>query len=93
LYFDTCAYDPIFLDAAIRQRGVKRMVFGTEAPGSGRHTNPETGLSGDNLVPVVTGLDYLSEEDKLWILNEGPRTVFPAFAKLDPAGTKQTAKA
>ena len=44
LFFDTCAYDSIFLEAAIRQRGVDRIVFGTEAPGSGRHVIPETGL-------------------------------------------------
>jgi predicted TIM-barrel fold metal-dependent hydrolase len=92
LYFDTCAYEPLFLEAAIKQRGVKRMLFGTEAPGSGRHVNPDTGLSGDNIVPVIAGFDFLSEEDRLYIFNEGPRSVFPQFAKLDPAGTKQAVK-
>ena len=93
LYFDTCAYDPIFLEAGIKQRGVKRIVFGTEAPGSGRHTNPDTGLSGDNLVPVIGGFDFLSEEDKLYIMNTGPREVFPRFAALDPAGVTSRAAA
>ena len=35
LFFDTCAYDPHFLTAALKQRGVPQMVFGTESPGSG----------------------------------------------------------
>jgi predicted TIM-barrel fold metal-dependent hydrolase len=91
LYFDTCAYDPIFLEAAIRQRGARRMLFGSEAPGSGRHTNPETGLSGDNLVPVIGGYSFISEADKLYIFNDGPREVFPAFTRLDPAGSKAAA--
>jgi len=30
LFFDTCAYESIFLEAAIKQRGVDRIVFGTD---------------------------------------------------------------
>jgi hypothetical protein len=93
LYFDTCAYEPLFLEAAIKQRGVPRMLFGTEAPGSGRHVNPETGLSGDNLVPILSGFDFLTEADRLYIMNTGPRTVFPQMAKLDPVGAKQAVNA
>ena len=78
LYFDTCAYDPIFSSArsasergahAVRQRGARQRSA---------HQS-RTGLSGDNLV-VITGFPFLSEQDKLYILNEGPRAVFPAFA-------------
>ena len=35
LFFDTCAYESIFLEAAIKQRGIDRIVFGTEAHDSG----------------------------------------------------------
>ena len=43
LFFDTCCYDPHFLGAAIKQRGVDQMVFGTEVPGSGSDIfNPQT---------------------------------------------------
>jgi predicted TIM-barrel fold metal-dependent hydrolase len=90
LFFDTCAYNPIFLEAAVKQRGVDRTVFGTEAPGSGRHVPPGQTRSTDDLVPVIDSFGFLSQEDKLKIFNANPRRVFPAFAKLDPAGTRQT---
>ena len=35
LFYDCCAYDDNFLTAAIKQRGVDQMMFGTEFPGSG----------------------------------------------------------
>ena len=80
LFFDTCAYDPVFLEAA-SSSARDRMVFGTEAPGSGRHVIPETGLSGDNLVPVIDSYTFLSEADKLAILNGNPKKVIPALTK------------
>ncbi|MBV9172563.1 MAG: amidohydrolase family protein, partial [Chloroflexi bacterium] len=83
LFFDTCAYAPLFLECAIKQRGVDRIVFGSEAPGSGRHVNPDTGRSGDDLVPVIDSFSFLSEQDKIKILNTNPKKVFPQMAKWD----------
>jgi predicted TIM-barrel fold metal-dependent hydrolase len=82
LFYDTCAYDLIFLAAAIKQRGVGRLVFGTEAPGSGRAVRPETGRTSDDLVPVIGGFDFLSEDDKRMIFNENPARVVPGLAKI-----------
>ncbi len=82
LFYDTCAYDLIFLEAAIRQRGADRMLFGTEAPGSGRAVRPETGRTSDDLVPVIGGLGFLSEQDKKKIFHENPVRVVPGFAGL-----------
>lgn len=82
LYYDTCAYDLIFLEAAIKQRGVSQMVFGTEAPGSGTAVRPETGRTGDDLVPVIDAMDFLSKEDKLAIFNSNPARVVPAFSRV-----------
>jgi predicted TIM-barrel fold metal-dependent hydrolase len=82
LFFDTCAYDVDFLSTAIKQRGASRMLFGTEAPGSGGTMNPATGKSSDHLVDVIGGLSFLSEEEKLGIFNRGPLSVFPAFGKI-----------
>ena len=84
LFFDTCAHDIPYLSAAIQQRGVRRMLFGTEAPGSGGAIRPETGKSADDLVPVIAALDFLSEEDKLAIFHHNPLAVFPAFARTLP---------
>jgi predicted TIM-barrel fold metal-dependent hydrolase len=83
LFFDTCAYAPLFLECAVKQRGVDRTVFGSEAPGSGRHVNPDTGRSGDDLVPVIDSFSFLSQEDKIKIFNTNPKRVFPQMAKWD----------
>jgi predicted TIM-barrel fold metal-dependent hydrolase len=83
LFYDTCGYDLIFLEAAIRQRGVPRMVFGTEAPGSGRAVRPETGRTSDDLVPVIGEFGFLTEEDKIAIFNSNPARVVPALAKVN----------
>jgi predicted TIM-barrel fold metal-dependent hydrolase len=80
LFYDTCGYDLHFLEAAIKQRGVPRMLFGTEAPGSGRAVRPETGRTSDDLVPVISSFDFLSEEDKVAIFHENPARVIPALA-------------
>ena len=82
LFYDTCGYDLIFLEAAIRQRGVGRMVFGSEAPGSGRAVRPETGRTSDDLVPVIGDFDFLSADDKKKIFNENPAKVVPGLAKI-----------
>jgi predicted TIM-barrel fold metal-dependent hydrolase len=82
LFYDTCGYDLIFLEAAIRQRGVGRMVFGSEAPGSGRAVRPETGRTSDDLVPVISDFGFLSEDDKKKIFNENPARVVPGLAKI-----------
>jgi predicted TIM-barrel fold metal-dependent hydrolase len=85
LFFDTCAHDLNFLTAAIKQRTVARTVFGTEAPGSGGAVRPETGRTADDLVPVISAMDFLSEEDKLAIFNRNPQRVFPQFARVGAA--------
>ncbi|MFN0026136.1 MAG: amidohydrolase family protein [Acidimicrobiales bacterium] len=83
LFFDTCAHDIPFLRCAFEQRGVKRMVFGTEAPGSGRAPRPEgPGITGDDLVPVIGSFDFLSAEDKRAVFHDNPRRLFPRMATL-----------
>jgi predicted TIM-barrel fold metal-dependent hydrolase len=82
LFFDTCAYDTDYLELAIKQWGVDSMAFGTEAPGSGGAVRPESGLTSDNLLPVIDGFKSLSDAEKLQITNANPQKVFPAFAKV-----------
>jgi predicted TIM-barrel fold metal-dependent hydrolase len=82
LFFDTCVYDVPFLEAAIKQRGVDRMLFGTEVPGSGRAPRPETGRPGDDIVPIIGGFEFLTEAQKIKIFHDNPKRVFPALAPL-----------
>jgi predicted TIM-barrel fold metal-dependent hydrolase len=78
IYFDSCAYDGDFLATAIKQRGVDRIVFGTEAPGSGTAVlNPETGKPSDDLIPVIDSMDFLTAADKRKILRENAIQLFP----------------
>lgn len=82
LFFDTNALDLHFLEAAIKQRTPARMCFGTEAPGSGQAIRPETGLPGDDLVPVIGGFDFLTESDKVRIFNSNPAHVCPGLGQI-----------
>jgi predicted TIM-barrel fold metal-dependent hydrolase len=78
LFFDTCAYDPWYLAAAIRQRGANRMVFGTESPGAGTAVlNPMTGKAADDILATLSQFDFLSDEDRIDIVHNNPARVFP----------------
>ncbi len=82
LYFDTCALDLNFLEAAIKQRTPKNILFGTETPGSGAAVRPETGRPGDDLVPIIGAMDFLSEEEKLDIFHNNAAHVCPSLAEI-----------
>jgi predicted TIM-barrel fold metal-dependent hydrolase len=78
LFFDSCAYDPVFLEAAIKQRGPDRMLFGTEVPGSGSGVmNPYTNKPSDDLLATIDTMAFLSDKDKRDILHDTARRVFP----------------
>lgn len=81
LYFDTCSYDPHFLGAAIKQRGVDRMVFGTEVPGSGSDLrNPLTGIVADDVLGLLDSFPFLTSGDKKAIVHDNPIAAFPLLA-------------
>ena len=56
------------------------MCFGSEVPGSGGALREDSGRPADDLVPIIGGFDFLSEEEKVTIFNDNPRRLFPAFA-------------
>lgn len=76
LFYDSCVYDVHYLEAAIKQRGVNQILFGTESPGSGGAIRPETGMPSDDLIPVIDALEFLSAEEKLKIFHKNPLKVF-----------------
>lgn len=82
LFFDTNAPDLHFLEAAIKQRTPARLCFGTEAPGSGAAVRPETGRPGDDLVPVISGFDFLGEAEKVQIFHDNACHVCPGLGAL-----------
>jgi predicted TIM-barrel fold metal-dependent hydrolase len=88
LFYDSCGYDLHFLEAAIKQRGVHQLVFGTEAPGSGGAVRQETGRTSDDLVPVLEEFPFLTDADRLAITYDNPVKVVPAFADVIQAMEK-----
>jgi predicted TIM-barrel fold metal-dependent hydrolase len=82
LTFDCCAHNADFIQLGIKQKGVDRVLFGTEAPGAGSHvTRPSDdpyapGHTADDLVPIIANAPYLSEEDKIKIFNKNPLRIF-----------------
>jgi predicted TIM-barrel fold metal-dependent hydrolase len=83
LFFDTCAYDSFFLGSAIRQRGANRMVFGTEVPGSGSSVlNPETGKPSDDVLAILESFDFLNDDDRVKMVHDNPRKIFPLLEKV-----------
>ena len=79
LFYDTCAHDLVFLEAAIRQRGVPVMCFGTEAPGSGGAIRPESGRPADDLVAVLAEFSFLTEADRVAIFHDNPLRLVPGL--------------
>lgn len=82
LTFDCCAHDVGFITLGIQQKGVARILFGTEAPGAGSHAKRPPadpvapGRPADDLVPVIGGLRFLSEDDKIAIFNGNPLRIY-----------------
>jgi predicted TIM-barrel fold metal-dependent hydrolase len=82
LYFDTCAYDPHFLAASIKQRGTHRMILGTEVPGSGSDLlNPLTGKGSDNVLALLDSFEFLTDAAKIDIVHHNPLKVFPRIER------------
>jgi predicted TIM-barrel fold metal-dependent hydrolase len=78
LFYDSCSYNQIMLEAAIRQRGVDQVCFGSEAPGSGSCLRRDgLGKTADDLVPVIDSFGFLTDEDKVKIFRDNPLKILP----------------
>jgi 4-oxalmesaconate hydratase len=81
LYFDTVLYSPDGLELLFKVVGPERCMFGTERPGTGAAVDPATGLSLDDLKPVIDGMATLSDDDRRLIFETNAARVYPrAFA-------------
>jgi len=82
MFYDTCTYDVNYFECSVKQKGVSQICFGTEAPGSGGAVRPETGLTSDNMLPIIDAVSFLTEDDKKAIVNGNPLKVFPKLANV-----------
>ena len=69
LYFDTVLYSREAIELLVKVVGPSRCVFGAEMPGVGSAIDPETGRTFDDLVPIIRGLDFISEAERDAILS------------------------
>lgn len=76
LYFDSVLHNPLSLELLIKTVGADRVLFGTEKPGSGSATNPDTGRPFDDLRPVIEAMDFVSADDRRLIFEDNARSVF-----------------
>lgn len=76
LHFDTVLHYPPALRLLVELVGADRCLFGTERPGSGSSTDPQTGRHFDDLKPVFESFDWLSDEDRQRIFAGNARELF-----------------
>lgn len=79
-YFDSVLHYPLALELLLKTVGTGNVLFGTERPGSGSATNPDTGIPFDDLKPVIEGMDFLTEDDRTAIFSGNAQQVFPRLA-------------
>lgn len=84
IYFDTAVYDREALELLVRKLGAANVLFGSEMFGTAKAVDPETGRPFDDILPLLTSIEWLSDEDREMILSGNARRLFPrARATLD----------
>lgn len=76
LYYDTVLYTQDALELLIKTVGVDHVLYGAECPGVGSAVNPDTGLTFDNIVPLIQELQWLTDDEKASILENNARKLF-----------------
>lgn len=76
LYFDTTLYNPESVELLIKVVGADRCLFGSECPGKGSATNPDTGRRFDDVAVSIREIAWLSDEDKKKIFESNARSLF-----------------
>lgn len=76
LYYDTVLYSRDALELLIKTVGVDRCLFGSECPGVGSTTDPETGRTLDDIKPHLDSMEQLSEADRKMLYEDNARKLF-----------------
>lgn len=77
LWYDTVMHRQASLELLLGVVGADRCVFGTERPGSGSATDPQTGRPFDDIKSILDSITSLTDEERSAIFEGNPRTVFP----------------
>lgn len=76
LHFDTVLYSADALELLLKVAGPDRCLFGTERPGSGAVLDPATGLSLDDLKPVIEAMPTLTDDDRTLVFEANARRLY-----------------
>ena len=76
LYYDTCLHAKKSIEMLVSIVSSRNVLFGTENPGSGSATNPETGKTYDDIRPLIDGIEFLSVADRSNIFEQNARRLF-----------------
>jgi predicted TIM-barrel fold metal-dependent hydrolase len=76
LYYDTVLYTAAALELLVKTVGADRCLFGSECPGVGSSTDPDTGQTLDNIRPHFERFAWLSETDREAIFSGNAKRVF-----------------
>lgn len=76
LWFDSVLYSQPSLELLLRTVGPERVLFGTEAPGSGSPIDVTTGRRFDDVKSLVDGIDWLGDADRTRVLGENAQKLY-----------------
>jgi 4-oxalmesaconate hydratase len=76
LYFDLSTYDQESVELTIKKMGADNVVYASEMWGSAKSVDPLTNRKFDDNLHMVTGIDWLSDEDKYKILEGNARKLY-----------------
>jgi predicted TIM-barrel fold metal-dependent hydrolase len=80
LYYDTVLYNEESLELLFKVVGVDRCLFGSDKPANGSVTDPVTGRSLNDIKPMIDGIAWLSDADRMAIYEDNARAVFTRLA-------------
>jgi predicted TIM-barrel fold metal-dependent hydrolase len=83
LYFDSVLYSQDSLELLIRTVGADRLLFGTEAPGSGAPIDPSTGRRFDDVRSLIESISWLPDGDRRRIFHGNATEVYGPAVDVD----------
>jgi predicted TIM-barrel fold metal-dependent hydrolase len=76
MWFDSVLYSRESLEMLLRVVGPDRVMFGTEAPGSGSPIDVTTGRRFDDVKSLIDGIDWLTDDAREAVLGENARKLY-----------------
>ncbi|MET7420044.1 amidohydrolase family protein [Dactylosporangium sp. NPDC005555] len=76
IWFDLSTYDAESIELTIAKMGVDNVLYASEMWGSAQFVDPETGRKFDDTVPMVTGIPWLTDDDKFKIFEGNARKLY-----------------